>query len=308
MGERRRVSDEELSDLIDGRLDEESRTAIERELEQDLTLARRYSLLLEQDRMLAGLGAEILSEPVPDRLRAILLGADEDGAQGAGEEGGDQGGSGSGATGSGRGKARGPQILVLITGIAAGLAGGWFGHAQLASDNPGGIFQTTLEQAAISHRLFEVAPGNAISDLGDDDVLPAAALPDLFRTPVRAPVLRGSRWVPVGLRTETGSGGSAIQIAYADKDGEKVTLYVRPIDETEDVLSNVVRAEGYRVLYWLDGPMLYALVGDIEEEELSGLARDVYASRAIGGRWEDGPVPEAANQSTPPSQSTPTSQ
>jgi anti-sigma factor RsiW len=287
MTERRRISDEELSDLVDGRLDASTRAEIEHEIERDAALARRYTTLLEQDRLLTRLGAEILNEPVPDRLLAILADADKEE-----EKNGETGGQGT----TGRsGSVRAPQIMVLIMGIAAGVAAGWFGHATLASQR-GGLFQSAVEQAAISHRLLEVGTDDAIAGLGDHDVLPAAALPDIFSTPVRAPALRGSRWTPVGLRTETGSGGSAMQIAYADEEGAKVTLYVRRVDDTDDVLSNVVEAEGYKVLYWLDGPMLYALVGDIDEEEMSRLARDVYASRAIGGRWPDDPVPATASE------------
>jgi hypothetical protein len=43
------------------------------------------------------------------------------------------------------------------------------------------------------------------------------------------------------------------------------------------------------VLYWLDGPLVYALVGDAGEEALRDMARSVYAATATGGQWQPSP-------------------
>lgn len=288
MSERHQVSDEDLSDLIDGRLDPATRAAVGAAMDRDPTLARRYATLLEQDRLLRHLGEEVLGEAIPERLTEILDRVREERE----DEEVDRSATQQLRFSPWR---RMPQIAMLLAGTAAGVAGGWFGHAEFGGGQAG-LFRAAVEQAAISHRLFEVGDENRIGDLGDGEVLPAASLPDLFETPIRAPALRGSRWVPVGLRTEDGSGGKAMQIAYADQEGKKVTLSVRTIEGTDDLPSSLVEAEGYNVLYWLDGPMLYALVGDIDETELSRLARDVYVSRAVGGRWPSDPIPAAADE------------
>ena len=44
------------------------------------------------------------------------------------------------------------------------------------------------------------------------------------------------------------------------------------------------------MLYWLDGPLIYALVGDGGEEELRAMARSIYASTATGGSWQVPPA------------------
>ncbi|HEX6143286.1 MAG TPA: hypothetical protein VFZ01_11235 [Geminicoccaceae bacterium] len=296
MVERSRISDQDLSDLIDGRLDPEREAAVRRALGEDPALARHYAVLLEQDSMLRHLGDDILREPVPDSLTEILRKAEPE--IGSGAEPDAEAGSAAEPDAEVRPRrwrsSRGP-VFAVACALALGLVGGWFGRGSLGKSETG-LFDAAVEQAALSHKLFEVS-GQPFAQTAGSDVLPVGDLPQLFGTPVRAPVLNGSGWTPVGLRTESGSGGNAVHIAYADADGDRVTLYVRPLSETaDDVPTNLVQAEGYDVLYWLDGPLIYALVGDEDGKTLARLARQVYASRAVGGDWSTDRLPAT----TPP--------
>lgn len=296
MVERSRISDQDLSDLIDGRLDPEREAAVRRALSEDPPLARHYAVLLEQDSMLRHLGDDILREPVPDSLTEILRKAEPE----AGSAAEPDAGAGSAAEPDAEVRprrwrpSRGPMFAVACA-LALGLVAGWFGRGSLGKSETG-LFDAAVEQAALSHKLFEVS-GPPFAQSAGSDVLPVADLPQLFGTPVRAPVLNGSGWTPVGLRTESGSAGNAVHVAYADADGDRVTLYVRPLSESaDDVPTNLVKAEGYGVLYWLDGPLIYALVGDEDNKTLARLARQVYASRAVGGDWSTDLLPAT----TPP--------
>lgn len=299
MVERSRVSDQDLSDLIDGRLDPEREAEVRRALDQDPGLTRHYAVLLEQDSMLRHLGDDILREPVPDSLTEILRRREPEPGEGATEA--EPGGGAAQPDAEVRPRrwrsSRGPAFAVAFA-LCLGLVGGWFGRGSLGGSEVG-LFDAAVEQAALSHKLFE-ASSEPFKNLTASDVLPVGDLPHLFGTPVRAPVLNGSGWTPVGLRTESGQGGNAVHIAYADEEGNRVTLYVRPLSEAaDDVPTNLVEAEGYDVLYWLDGPLIYALVGDQDRETLAGLARQVYASRAVGGDWSTDLLPAT----TPPGSS-----
>ena len=53
--------------------------------------------------------------------------------------------------------------------------------------------------------------------------------------------------------------------------------------------------DGRSVLYWLDGPLLYVLVGAGGEDRLRDMARSVYAATASGGAWQ-----RDAGQTLPP--------
>jgi len=294
--ERSRISDQDLSDLIDGRLDPEREAAVRHALSEDPALARHYAILLEQDSMLRHLGDDILREPVPDSLTEILRKAEPEAGSAAEPDAEVRSAAEPDAEIRPRRwrSSRGP-VFAVACALALGLVAGWFAHGSLGQSETG-LFDAAVEQAALSHKLFEVS-GQPFAQTAGSDVLPVADLPQLFGTPVRAPVLNGSGWTPVGLRTESGSGGNAVHIAYADADGDRVTLYVRPLSESaDDVPTNLVKAEGYDVLYWLDGPLIYALVGDEDGETLARLARQVYASRAVGGDWSTDLLPAT----TPP--------
>lgn len=64
--------DEEIADFIDGRLDDRRRMEVERWLARHPPRAAEVARQREVDRALKGLGADILEEPIPERLRRIL--------------------------------------------------------------------------------------------------------------------------------------------------------------------------------------------------------------------------------------------
>lgn len=66
------LTDETIQDYIDGRLNEVERAAVAARLLADPKLAAEVENLRRQNEALKVIGREILSEPVPERLRAIL--------------------------------------------------------------------------------------------------------------------------------------------------------------------------------------------------------------------------------------------
>lgn len=124
MSSRKPVTDDELSEYVDGGLSEERRSEIAAWLLENPKKAAEVGRLRQLNDALRRLGTEILDEPVPDRLRDVVRRArsgsraDEDDSSG-GRSAGRRSGSGS------------IEVLVVcaILGLGAGL--GWAAEQSL---------------------------------------------------------------------------------------------------------------------------------------------------------------------------------
>jgi anti-sigma factor RsiW len=72
MSESRALSDLDIQDFVDGRLDQLRHARVTQRLAADPAAAAAAAALREQNELLRGLGREILDEPVPERLRQAL--------------------------------------------------------------------------------------------------------------------------------------------------------------------------------------------------------------------------------------------
>lgn len=72
MSPRKPVTDDELSEYVDGGLSEARRAEIADWLLENPKKAAEVERLRQLNEALRGLGAEILDEPVPDRLRDVV--------------------------------------------------------------------------------------------------------------------------------------------------------------------------------------------------------------------------------------------
>ena len=66
------LSDDDIQDYIDGRLDREAHAAVALELLARRDLAAKVDTLRRQNEALRVIGQEILDEPIPDRLRSAV--------------------------------------------------------------------------------------------------------------------------------------------------------------------------------------------------------------------------------------------
>jgi anti-sigma factor RsiW len=270
------ISDEALSDYLDGRGDPQMRLRVAAAIERNPLVAARFSALKANDEELRSLGADILAEAVPERLRSALQQAERP----APEE---------------RIIERRPawrfrfaRIVPLAVSVAAGIAIGWWGHVW-RQDSSDDLLEPFIRQALLSHQLFE-ASGNLESLRGGSASASVSAIDTPFLTPVRLPENLDVGYYPVMVRSVQGSGGAGLQIAYVQDDGDWVSLMVSQHSDQDEMPVQLYKEEGRSVLYWLDGPLLYALVGTGDEDGLRRLARSLYSAPALGGGWSEKPT------------------
>jgi anti-sigma factor RsiW len=81
----------------------------------------------------------------------------------------------------------------------------------------------------------------------------------------------------VGGRLLAYEGKPAAFFLYEDAAGKRLSLIVRKDAwENRETVFRHAREGNVRVFYWIDGPFGYALAGEIDQDELSRLAHEVY--------------------------------
>jgi anti-sigma factor RsiW len=264
------ISDEDMSGYLDGSLEPLRRAQVEAAIRADPRLARTVDAYRAQENDLRAMAAAVLEEPVPDNLLEVVRRAQ-------------------------RPAWRPPlrQILQLAASVVVGVAIGWLlnGSLQPREDD---LLEPFIHQAVLAHDFFAASTGVDTLRTRGTPLLEEVRSP--FQTPIRLPQLLGSGQQPVLFRSVEGGVGPAVELAYADPAGTLTSLTIRQHSDSDDVPVRFRQIEGHSVLYWLDGPLLYVLVGEDGEDELRDMARSVYAATASGGGWhqEGAPAPQPA--------------
>jgi anti-sigma factor RsiW len=196
--------------------------------------------------------------------------------------------------------ARRPSLALLAqlaASVLVGVAIGWLLNATLHSDADN-LLDPLIRQAVLAHDFFVAS--EEIETLSERGAPLLQEVRSPFQTPIRLPQLLGVDHQPVLFRSVEGGVGPGIELAYATPDGAVTSLSIRQHSDRDDVPVRFREVDGRAVLYWLDGPLLYVLVGQGGEDALRAMARSVYAATASGGGWRA--AGETARRSaTPPS-------
>ena len=254
------VSDEDLSSYLDGGLEPLRRAQVEAAIRADPHLARTIAAYRAQEEDLREMAASVLEEPVPEHLLNVVR------------------------------KARRPswrpplrQMMQLAAALLVGVALGWLLQTSLQprDDN---LLEPFIRQAVLSHELFEA--NEELDTLRESESRLLQEVRSPFQTPIRIPQLLGANYRPVLFRSVEGRVGPGVELAYADAEGALTSLLIRQHSDRDDIPVRFRKVGGRSVLYWLDGPLLYVLVGVSDEDQLRDMARSVYAATASGGGWQ----------------------
>ena len=272
------ISDEELSAYLDGDLAPFRRAQIDAALRADRQLAMKLEAYRAQEASLRQASGAVLEEPVPEALLEVVRRPQRPPVRTAA------------APAPSLTRTLWPVAVALLVGVALG----WLLRTSVPPDQDS-LLEPFIRQALASHELFLTS--TELDRLRSAGAMPLEAVRSPFRTPIRVPELLGARYRPVQVRAVEGGGGPALELAFAGGDG-LASLLIRQHSDRDDLLMRLHEVDGRAVLYWLDGPLIYALVSDGGEEELRAMARSIYASTATGGRWQ--PTPPLQPTTTKP--------
>lgn len=237
----------DLHAYVDGRLSEERRNEMEGFLATNPQEAERVRAYQQQNHMLRALFDPVLAESVPAKWHKAPR----------------------------RWSHSVRPVAAAVVWIVVGGVLGWLVREQnIVRSSKDYNF---AKQAAVAHAVYtpEVRHPVEVSAAQEEHLV--TWLSKRLGTPLKVPHLGGLGYELVGGRLLPGDQGPVAQFMYQDKNGQRLTLYVK----TDP---SVVRETAFRfsqegrvaVVYWIDRQLSYAVSGELRKDELLRIANAIY--------------------------------
>jgi anti-sigma factor RsiW len=241
-----KVTENELQGYVDDRLEPAARRDVEAHLAEHPEDAARVQAYREQNAALHAAFDPVLNEPVPDRLRRIDT------------------------------SRRSARFAAAAGWLVVGALVGWFAHA-LVGMRAGPVPMSLARQAAVAHAVYSPEIRHPVEVGAAEQEHLVNWLSKRLGAKLKAPVLTAEGFELVGGRLLPGQSGAVAQFMYQDAKGKRLTLYVSRIEGTQrDTAFRFSQEEKVAVFYWIDGPLGYALSGDLAKPQLLEIATSVY--------------------------------
>lgn len=250
------ITQNDLHAFADGRLTPPEGTRIEAWLAEhpdDAAAVHAYRL---QNTRLHEKFDSVLDEDVPPELTALVMGR-----------------SGRNVGISFSRMRLAASILLLLTG---GL-GGWLLHGLTtpSAQAPTGAF---VDQAIGAHRVFVAEVRHPVEVPAAQEAHLVGWLSKRLGTRLRAPNLQDSGYSLVGGRLLAEGNRPAAQFMYEEKNGQRLTVYVRGLRNTKDTSFQFASKNGVSAFYWVEEAFAYALIAPTDRARLMGIANTVYGT------------------------------
>lgn len=244
------VNDVDLHAYVDGELDENRRLDVEAYLAGNPEAAEQVRQYQQINQDLHRLFDPVLNESVPAALASV-------------------------STGSYTGdhwwravRAAAWAGVVLVSGLS-----GWFLHAGSNSAENSAALVNLVQPAAFAHVVYSTDDQYPVEIQAEQQDVLSNWLSERMHTSIQAPDLGRLGFDLVGGRLLPSTNRMAAQFMYQNADGERITLYVRRVVwKNRQTAFQYQEAEGVSVFYWIDGPMGYALSGNLGKKRLIAIA------------------------------------
>jgi anti-sigma factor RsiW len=241
-----KVGENELHAYVDDRLDPAGRRAVEAYLAERPEDAARVQAYREQNAALRAAFDPVLDEPLPDRLRRIDT-------------------------------SRRPARFALAAGwLVVGVFIGWFAD-EIVGARVAPLSPSFARQAAIAHAVYSPEVRHPVEVGADQQEHLVTWLSKRLGANLKAPRLSAEGFELVGGRLLPGPSGPVAQFMYQDAKGKRLTLYVSRVEgQPRETAFRFSQEDKVSVFYWIDGPLGYALSGELAKPQLLEVATAVY--------------------------------
>lgn len=242
------IEELDLHAYVDGQLGPERRAEVEAHLAANPTAAERVQAYRKQNDMLRALFDPVAEEPIPQRMRAPT-----------------------------RRFAWLPPLrhAAVLAWLSLGGILGWTLHGS-EGVRPN-HWAALPQQAAIAHAVYTPEVLHPVEVGADQEAHLVKWLSKRLDTQLKAPHLAEAGYQLMGGRLLPGGKGPAAQFMYQDAQGQRLTLYVRTgAGDNRETAFRFEQEGKVGVFYWVDGPLGYALSGEMKKPELLKVANVVY--------------------------------
>lgn len=246
------ITDADLHAYLDGQLSEARRVQVEAWLKAHPDKLRELNEYQLIDRELHNLLDPVIDEPVPAALRVA------------------------------------PRTRLLNRVAAAagflfvGSLFGWQANTLLVADNHAQQIQYHLTgPATFAHVVYTAEKKHPVEVGAVQEQHLINWLSKRLHTNIKAPNLAQHDYELMGGRLLPSTDRMAAQFMYQNKNGKRVTLYVRRIKKLNaDSIFQFTRSGSINTFYWIDGELGYALSGELAREDLMSMATTTYQQLA----------------------------
>ncbi|HTN48911.1 MAG TPA: anti-sigma factor [Burkholderiaceae bacterium] len=166
-------------------------------------------------------------------------------------------------------------------GLAATLALGFVGGYLARGDLLGGPrLEPIARQAMLAHAAYVPEVRHPVEVGATEEQHLLAWLSKRLSTPLRAPALDAAGYHLLGGRllpaTQASDPAPMALLMYENARGQRLSLLIKRESTNTETAFRYADDRGTCVFYWIDGPLGYALAGDMDRNELQKVARLVY--------------------------------
>ena len=179
-----------------------------------------------------------------------------------------------------------PRAAAIAVLLLAGASGGWalgLHYLQPQVEPPAVSF---TRQAANAHILYASDLQHPVEFGADQQEKMLLWLSERLGQAVHAPNLQDLGFTLVGGRLLPAAGLPAAQLMYENPDAHRITLYIRgnwpsSPGAAQDGTVTFASEGGVSSVYWREGPFAYALLGELDREQLFVTAKIIQQQRAV---------------------------
>jgi anti-sigma factor RsiW len=265
------IDEVEFQAFVDGQLPPDRRRAVMAYLAADSEEAARMSDYRTLNEVMHLLYDEVLHEPLPARLRADRYTRGLSWLERPGRW------LGAGSMGLI------PRMATFAAVVGLSVFTGWSMHGQYGQPELESPAMRFARQAGEAHLLYAPDVRHPVEFGADQEDSLLVWLSERLGHTVHAPSLKDLGFMLVGGRLLPAAGQPAAQLMYENADAAKrITLYLRgrwsvsetsPLNSAQEGSVSYAREGDLSMVYWIEGPLAYALIGEIDRDQLFTTAK-----------------------------------